>query len=214
MAYSQSGPSSISSKDYYSKIKSKWVDEYPSSDEIDETWKFYKECGYVDPQATLRCMLEPLDFTKKRLLDLGCDKGLMTNFFCNNLDVDGVEGHGMDINEEAIKVAEKIFPSIVFKAGDGITIPYPDKHFDVVIMIATIKHVRYEDRAATYGELNRVADYALVIEADEKEQNVQEMMGWKFYNSNFAKEFEDNFDSAIKIVREGGDILGLYKCKK
>mmetsp|Transcript_6870 Transcript_6870/g.15002 ORF Transcript_6870/g.15002 Transcript_6870/m.15002 type:complete len:257 (+) Transcript_6870:76-846(+) len=205
--------SSSSSTDYYDSIKSKWSSEYPSSNEIDEIWDFYKEAGYDDPKATLRSMLDPVTFTKNRILDYGCDKGLILDFFCGSVH-DAIEGYGLDINEDAIKDAQKRFPSRVFKGGDGLTIPYPDKHFDVVICIATIKHVRYEDRAAVYAELNRVADYALLIEADEKEQKTQETMGWTFYNSNFSQEFEDNFATEVKVVREGGDILGLYECKK
>ena len=204
---------SSSSKDYYSNIKSKWVDEYPSSDEIDETWAFYKECGYADPQATLRSMLEPIEFSEKRILDYGCDKGHMLEFFCAGLD-GGVEGHGVDINEEAIKFAKQRYPSYTFQAGDGMTIPYPEKHFDVVICIATIKHVRHEDRKAVYSELNRVAKYVLMIEADETEEKKQEFRGWTFYNSNFGKEFAANFGKPVKVVREAGDILGMYECKK
>ena len=202
---------SSTAKDYYSNIKSKWVEEYPSSDNLDNIWGLYKECGYKDPEATLRSMLDPISFEKKRLLDYGCDKGLMTDFFCSSLE--GIEGYGIDINDDAIKHAQKLFPTMTFEVGDGITIPYPDKHFDCVIVIATIKHVRYKDRENVYAELNRVASYALFIEADEKAQNEQAFQGWTFYNSNFAEEFKKNFDEPVKVVREGGDILGLYKCK-
>lgn len=100
-----------------------------------------------------------------------------------------------------------------FKVCDGMSIDFPDKYFDLVIVIATIKHVRYEDRSSVYAELNRVAEYALLIEADEKDRNTQSMMGWTFYNSHFEKEFEENFEESITVVQEAGDILGLYKCK-
>ena len=202
---------SQAAKDYYSNIKSKWVEEYPSSDNLNDTLAFYKECGYKDPEATLRSMLDPIPFEKKRLLDYGCDKGLMTDFFSSSLE--GVEGYGIDINEEAIKHAQKRFPTMTFEVGDGITIPYPDKHFDCVIAVATIKHVRYEDREKVYAELNRVANYALLVEADEKEQSEEAFQGWTFYHSNFAEEFKKNFDEPVKVLHEGGDILGLYKCK-
>ncbi|KAL7473840.1 hypothetical protein ACHAXS_014360 [Conticribra weissflogii] len=198
---------------YYAQMKSKWASEYPSSEDIESIWGFYKECGYADPQTTLRSMLDPITpLKKKRILDYGCDKGLMLEFFCKGLDGD-IKGYGVDINDEAIKTAKERFPGFLFQVGDGLTIPYDDKYFDVILVMATIKHVRYEDRDAVYAEINRVADYALVVEADEKEQKVQEMMGWNFYNSNFAMEFEKNFSVCVKVVREGGDILGLYKCK-
>jgi hypothetical protein len=188
-----SSSSSSSAANYYANIKSKWMEEYPSSETIDDTWSFYKECGYKDPAATLRSMLDHISFSKNRILDYGCDKGLMTDFFCSSLE--GAEGFGVDINEEAI------------------AIPFPE-HFDCVIAVATIKHVRYEDRDEVYAELNRVADYALLVEADEKEKCEQSFQGWTFYNSNFSREFEQSFVEPVKVVREGGDILGLYKCKR
>ena len=135
----------------------------------------------------------------------------MLDFFCSGLE--GIEGHGCDINDAAVKYAREHFPSYTFEVGDGITIPYPDKHFDCIILVATIKHVRYEDRAAIYKEINRVASFALMIEADEKEQKEQTFQGWTFYNSNFAEEFQKNFVAPVKVLHESGDILGLYKCK-
>jgi ubiquinone/menaquinone biosynthesis C-methylase UbiE len=137
----------------------------------------------------------------------------MLDFFCKRIQNQTVDGFGVDINDEAIKVASKNFPAYHFKVCDGLTIDYPDKYFDLVIVIATIKHVRYEDRYTVYNELNRVADYALLIEADEKERSTKSMMGWTFYNSSFGQEFNDNFEHSVKIIREAGDILGLYKCK-
>ncbi|KAL3783524.1 hypothetical protein HJC23_009489 [Cyclotella cryptica] len=202
-----------SAAEYYASLKTKWAKDYQSSDKIEETWNFYKECGYENPQATLRSMIEPVTFSQNRILDYGCDKGLILKFFCDSLN-GNVEGHGVDINEEAILYSSQKFPSFTFKVCDGLTLEYPDKYFDLVIVIATIKHVRYEDRSSVYSELNRVAEYVLLIEADETEERTQIMMGWTFYNSNFAKEFSDKFAQSVKVVREAGDILGLYKCKE
>lgn len=71
--------------EYYNRIKSKWATEYPSSEEIEEIWSFYRECGYKDPPATLRSMVDPITFTRRRILDYGCDKALMLDFFCNSI---------------------------------------------------------------------------------------------------------------------------------
>eukprot|EP00565_Helicotheca_tamesis_P002751 CAMPEP_0185731602 /NCGR_PEP_ID=MMETSP1171-20130828/13467_1 /TAXON_ID=374046 /ORGANISM="Helicotheca tamensis, Strain CCMP826" /LENGTH=224 /DNA_ID=CAMNT_0028400905 /DNA_START=140 /DNA_END=814 /DNA_ORIENTATION=+ len=213
---------------YYTNMAPKWQEEYPSSNHLDEHWSFYKECGYTNPQSTLKSMLEPITFTKKKILDYGCDKGLMLHFFCtaiaegikkeeengNNNSSSIVEGYGIDINPKAIETASKQFPSYKFTVSNGLSIPhYPDKYFDVVIVIATMKHVLYQDRDQVYKELNRVADYALVIEADKSRREVEEFQGWKFYHSNFEQELNENFGGAVKVVKEGGDILGLYKCK-
>ena len=205
--------SSNSPNDYYANIRTKWVNEYPSTGDIADTFAFYKECGYISPEATLQSMIEPIKTKCSRVLDYGCDKGEMLDFFCRSFDGE-VHGYGIDINEEAIKFSKSKYPGLTFGLGDGTTIQYPDKYFDLVIVIAVVKHVRYGDRAKVYAELNRVAKHALLIEADEKDQKVQEHQGWKFYNSNFASEFEQNFLKPIKVLHESGDVLGLYECKK
>ena len=74
-------------KEYYNRIKSKWATEYPSSEEIQEIWSFYRECGYKNPPATLRSMIDPITFSHRRILDYGCDKALMLDFFRNSIEM-------------------------------------------------------------------------------------------------------------------------------
>ena len=81
-----------------------------------------------------------------------------------------------------------------------------------MFVCAVIKHVRYEDRDRIYGELNRVADKVFIIEADEKTREEVSYGTWTFYNSNFEDEFGKHF-SPIEVLREAGDLLGLYSCK-
>ena len=198
-----------SSKDYYMNMESKWVNEYPSPSSIEDVWNFYKECGYKNPQEVILKLLSKVNWANKRVLDYGCDKGLMLNFICEELPE--VSGYGLDINHTAIHSAQTQFPTLNFKVFDGYKIPFDDKYFDLVFVCAVIKHIRYEDREHIYRELNRVAKNVFLIEANTTEQKAETMQSWTFYNSNFAVEFESNF-TPIEVQHIAGDILGVYEC--
>jgi len=205
----ENGGERMKAEQYYREIEAKWRAEYPAPTDIEDVWAFYRECGYADPQATIRGLLDRVEWSNHRVLDLGCDRGLMLGFICDELP--GVEGHGIDINGQAIATAKELFPQHRFDVFDGVTIPYPDKHFDLAFVCAVVKHVRYEDRERFYAELNRVATLALLIEVDSREQEEVAMQGWTFYHSNFEKEFARHL-VPIDVVHEAGDLLGIYAC--
>ncbi len=196
--------------DYYKKIESKWATEYPSSTRMDEIWSFYKECGYENPQETLGKILDKVEWRKKKILDFGCDNGLMLNFICTRYPE--VSGVGIDINSSAIEKAQKAFPNYDFQSFNGIKTSFEDKSFDLVFISAVIKHVRYEDREIVYRELSRISDKVFFIEADSKIKEEVPHGSWTFYNSNFEEEFKRYFEP-IDVLHEAGDILGLYNCK-
>ena len=200
----------MKAEDYYRRIEEKWKNDYPSSQNIEEIWDFYIECGYENPQRTIGGILDKVGWIKKRVLDFGCDKGFMLDFICKRYP--SISGHGIDINRAAIEFARETFPDQGFKAFDGLRIPYNDKYFDLVFVCAVIKHVRYEDRDRIYGELNRVADKVFIIETDEKAREEVSYGTWTFYSSNFEEEFGKHF-SPLKVIHEAGDLLGLYSCK-
>lgn len=195
--------------DYYKIIESKWATEYPSLARMDEVWSFYKECGYENPQKSLGRILDLVEWNKKRVLDFGCDNGLMLNFICSKYP--GVAGFGVDINSRAIEKTKKTFPDYKFQSFNGIKTEFEDKYFDLVFISAVIKHIRYEDREIVYSELSRISDKVFFIEVDAKVKEEVPCESWTFYNSNFEEEFSRYFQP-IEVSHEAGDILGLYSC--
>ncbi|WP_191092496.1 class I SAM-dependent methyltransferase [Francisella sp. SYW-9] len=193
--------------DYYHNIKKKWELEYPSSNSLDQVWDFYLECGYTEPKKLLGSILDKVKWKKNRMLDYGCDNGLMLDFICNKYPV---SGFGVDINEASINSAKKNLPQYNFRTIDGINIPYDDKYFDLVFISAVVKHIRYEDRVSFYNEIKRVADQVFIIEIDAKKKEIYPYESWKFYYSNFEEEFAQHF-KPIVTHHEAGDILGLYE---
>jgi succinylarginine dihydrolase len=119
----------------------------------------------------------------------------------------------LDINPKAIAKAKELFQNqqtFLFNQ-QGIAILYKDTFFDVVILIATMKHIiQFEDCKPLYDELNHVSCFVMVIEVESKENKMEKLVGeWEFYNSNWEEGLAKNFNSSIQTVREASDFLGL-----
>ncbi len=198
--------------DYYDKMEPLWAKNYPSVDSTEEVEAFYKECGMDNPLNELvkRFIENPkLKFRNNRLLDFGCDNGIMLNWFKGF----GLELYGVDINDDAIAKGEVLFPEFILAESEGIEIPYEDDYFDVLFASAVLKHIRYQDRRELYFEFARVARYILVWEKNSEHKQVKKMQGFNFYHSNFKSELAKNFDQ-IDLVEIGDDIYGLYEVKE
>src|SRR5215510_12701508 len=80
-----------------------------------------------------------------RVLDLGCGNGRHAIYFAR----EGMQACGIDISETAVKWAkdwatrEKL--SVEFRVGSVTQLPYPDRHFDVVVSHGVLDHVSMND---------------------------------------------------------------------
>ncbi len=94
-----------------------------------------------------RCMhiIEPRE--GDRLLDVGCGTGISTEpWKC--------ERHGIDPSEELIRIAKKKRDSARYTVASAEEIPYPDKHFDILISITAIQN--FQDISKAIREMKRV----------------------------------------------------------
>ncbi|MBM3875790.1 MAG: class I SAM-dependent methyltransferase [Verrucomicrobia bacterium] len=88
-----------------------------------------------------------------RVLDIGCGKGFLVHDFmevCPGIDVSGV-----DISEYAVangmpEVRDRL------KVGNAVSLPYPDKSFDLVVAINTLHNLRIYDLEKALREIERV----------------------------------------------------------
>lgn len=87
-----------------------------------------------------------------RILDVGCGDGVLSWMLAKR----GAEVCGIDINEEAIKVAQKKCKNINanFCAASIYNIPFPSRHFDSILCIDVIEHLQKPHEAL--NELKRV----------------------------------------------------------
>lgn len=77
-----------------------------------------------------------------KILDLGCGAGDSATFFEENLP--NVDWHGVDI-EDSPEVRARKHDDVRISCFDGVHLPYPDNHFDIVYTRQVFEHVRHPD---------------------------------------------------------------------
>tara|TARA_B110001450_G_C17545168_1_gene450254 strand:- start:182 stop:865 length:684 start_codon:yes stop_codon:yes gene_type:complete len=82
------------------------------------------------------------------ILDLGCGRGEFLNEFINQ----GMEGHGVDFSDFAIKHCPKARINVMDIEKENI--PYPDNTFDVVYSKSFVEHFYYPEKI--FNEAYRV----------------------------------------------------------
>ncbi|MDP1709730.1 MAG: methyltransferase domain-containing protein [Candidatus Komeilibacteria bacterium] len=86
------------------------------------------------------------------VLDIGCGTGRIRQVLPDNLDY-----IGLDNSPELLQIAGRNFPDDKFIVADARELPFPDKSFDAVLVIATVHHfLNQEDRLAVLKEARRV----------------------------------------------------------
>jgi SAM-dependent methyltransferase len=88
-----------------------------------------------------------------RILDVGCGKGFLLYDF--TLVVPGVEVYGIDVSEYAIEHAKEEI-KVRLRVGNANSLPYPDKHFDLVYSINTLHNLHNYDLDKSLREIERV----------------------------------------------------------
>lgn len=72
-----------------------------------------------------------------RVLDIGCGKGVVANFFLNNSKC---EYYGFDINSKLVRHSAKDYGPHFF-VGNGLQLPIKDNSFDAIIFNAVLHHI-------------------------------------------------------------------------
>ena len=76
----------------------------------------------------------------KRMLDLGCGVGAMTQQLHNRFP--GIDLSGVDIQLQSLRVAQAKHPIAFYACADGANLPFCDKVFDCVHSSWLLEHVR------------------------------------------------------------------------
>lgn len=106
-------------------------------------------------EVVARAMIETYDLKDgDRILDIGCGKGFLLYEFKKLLP--GLEIAGLDISHYALEHAkEEVQPYLT--QGNAIQLPYPDKHFDLVLSIMTLHNLEVFDLKRAVQEMIRVS---------------------------------------------------------
>ena len=192
---------------YYRKLIPQWERVYPSTAALQDAWDFYSECGWQDPPKQLAAPLQQLQWNTGRILDYGCDTGVMLQFFAQHFPQATL--YGVDINRSALRQGRGLFPELNLVECDGLKIPFRDGYFDLIFLCAVLKHVRFEDRANLFAEFRRVARFLYVVEAHSESKRTEEKHGFTFYYSDFREELGATL-TELHFSRAGTDFLALY----
>lgn len=132
-----------------------------------------------------------------RILDVGCGKGFLLYEFTQ--EVPKAEVAGIDISSYAIENAKpEIKPSL--KVGSAASLPYPDRHFDLVYSVNTLHNLYNYDLWAALKEIERVSRGAkhIVVETYRNEREKVNFLYWQLTCRSFysPKEWEWFFQQA------------------
>ena len=113
-----------------------------------------------------------------RVLDVGSGKGFLLHDFREA--VPGIEVAGIDISSYGIEhTMEDVRPFC--QVGSAAKLPYPDKHFDLVISINTLHNLYNYELHAALREIERVSRGAkyLCVEAYRNEREKMNLLYWQ-----------------------------------
>lgn len=114
-----------------------------------------------------------------RILDVGCGKGFLLHDFTEACP--GVEVAGLDVSRYAIDHAmDSVKPFL--QEGTAATLPWPDRHFDLVVSINTLHNLYIYDLWTALSEIERVGaggSSYLCVEAYRGEREKVNLMYWQ-----------------------------------
>ncbi|ENO12279.1 methylase involved in ubiquinone/menaquinone biosynthesis [Thermoplasmatales archaeon SCGC AB-539-C06] len=87
----------------------------------------------------------------KKLLDIGCGTG----FLLRAASLKGLETFGVDVSEEAIKLAKKVSPKSFISVGKGENLKFEDNAFDYITCLGSLEH--FLDMKKAIKEMKSVA---------------------------------------------------------
>ena len=141
------------------------------------------------------------------VLDVGCGKGFLLYDFTKV--VPGIEVHGIDISEYAIKNSkEEIIDKL--QVSDATSIPYPDNYFDFVFSLNTLHNLHCYDLDKALREIQRVGKKHkyICVESYQSEEEKANLLYWQVTCEAFntPKEWEWWFNQTHYI----GDHSFIY----
>ena len=113
-----------------------------------------------------------------RVLDVGCGKGFLLHEFTQA--VPGVQVSGLDISRYALSHAKPEVASFLTQ-GDAVSLPFPDKSFDLVVSINTLHNLQLPELESALREIERVGrrhKYVLMDSYRTEEEKVN-LLYWQ-----------------------------------
>jgi len=130
-----------------------------------------------------------------RVLDIGCGKGYLLADLAESLP--GLQVHGLDISRYAIEHAKEEVRGAL-ACGTATALPFPDRHFDLVLSLNTLHYLHIDGFCAAVRELERVkrGGSYIVLESYRSEAEKANLIHWQLTCECFytPEEWEWLFD--------------------
>ncbi len=157
-----------------------------------------------------------------KIFDIGCGTG----YFLKASEEKGLKTYGIDISDEAVKVAKEIARNSQIEVGEGENLKYPDNFFNYISCLGSLEHftdlekgLREMIRVAKKGakfliivpNINYLWDKVVgkkgTIQRDYKEE-LKDLNSWKKLFNNYGLKIE-------KIVQDKypAEIVKIFEYK-
>jgi SAM-dependent methyltransferase len=140
-----------------------------------------------------------------RVLDVGCGKGFLLFEFTRVLGEARVAG--LDVSRYALEHAK---PEVARRlvAGSAVSLPFPDRSFDLVVSINTLHNLQLPELHVALGEIERVSrgHKYIVMDSYRNEQEKVNLLYWQLTCECFFTPREWAF------VLEQAGYTGDYGC--
>ena len=97
--------------------------------------------GYADQINKYLIKFSNPNLSGKKILDIGC----LTGDFLEIMDERGATPYGVELQKEAVEIANKKFPGRIFQA-DIFSNDFPNMTFDIISVLGVIEHVVDPDK--------------------------------------------------------------------
>ena len=120
------------------------TDEYPSSNlnkyQCQHPFASERIDRFYDSLVKLIGLVKPAC-----ILNIGCGEGFDTKIICEKRRVDSAYFCGLDLNSEALKMAQDLLTTVRFDAiqGDIYHLPFSLSRFDIVLCLEVLEHLEY-----------------------------------------------------------------------
>ena len=124
----------------------------------------------------------------KKVLDLGCNTGFGTEIIARN----AFNVIGVDVSDKALSIATNKYQqtNLNFQKVDGVTLPFPDNSFDVIVSFQVIEHIVNYD---TYiNEICRVLSPKGIVMFTTPNSYIRLDPGMRPWNKFHVREFTNS----------------------
>lgn len=113
----------------------------------------------------VRPLLQPGD----KVLDVGCGAGYVLAELAAAHEVTGID---------IVDSRDPALPQFPFARYDGLTLPFPDQSFDVVLLVFVLHHVPNPLKPKLFAEVRRVARRHIVVLEDTPRTPIDWLAAW------------------------------------